>query len=277
MDWRFDVSFKWLFGRPSVSNHLVQFLNDVEEDSQPEVLSPIWVNQLQYLNVEQLYTDDSNIKKMVYDLYCETPNGSRVIIEMQKSSHPGWDIRMFHYLTKVLRENIHVQHVLIAILDFKYHWKGTKLGNQVVKHYRIGLSGELITIELGRFHKSLEELNSSLDNWLFLFKNSSQLKEVPLVFRQTIFEKILNMSRINTLPKEQLEDWQQELMDNQYIQGAIKMAAEEAAEEAAKEAAEKAYNEGLIKGRKAEKKLMIQRLRKQGFSEDQIKKLFELD
>jgi flagellar biosynthesis/type III secretory pathway protein FliH len=81
------------------------------------------------------------------------------------------------------------------------------------------------------------------------------------------------MSRINTLPKEQLEDWQQELMDNQYIQGAIKMAAEEAAEEAAKEA----YNEGLIKGRKAEKKLMIQRLRKQGFSEDQIKKLFELD
>ncbi|MEY2950225.1 MAG: hypothetical protein RLZZ248_1426 [Bacteroidota bacterium] len=77
------------------------------------------------------------------------------------------------------------------------------------------------------------------------------------------------MSRINTLPKEQLEDWQQELMDNQYIQGAIKMAAEEAAKEA--------YNEGLIKGRKAEKKLMIQRLRKQGFSEDQIKKLFELD
>ena len=140
-----------------------------------------------------------------------------------------------------------------------------------VKHFLLFASFGVSLIQL--FFIRAKNPNSSLDNWLFLFKNSSQLKEVPLVFRQTIFEKILNMSRINTLPKEQLEDWQQELMDNQYIQGAIKMAAEEAAEEAAKEA----YNEGLIKGRKAEKKLMIQRLRKQGFSEDQIRKLFELD
>ena len=165
-----------------------------------------------------------------------------------------------------------VRHVLVAILDFKYQWRGTKLGDKMVKHYRVGASGELITIELGRFHKSLEELDSPLDKWLFLFKHSAELQEIPPIFKGTIFETILNMSRVSTLPQEKVEDWQQELMDNKYIQGAIQMAAEEAAEEAFKEG----RNEGLMEGRNEERKFIIQQLLNQGFSDDQIKVLFDI-
>jgi predicted transposase/invertase (TIGR01784 family) len=77
------------------------------------------------------------------------------------------------------------------------------------------------------------------------------------------------MKKSISLHKEKLEDWQQELMDNKYIQGAIQMAAEEAAEEA--------FNEGLIEGRTEERKFLIQQLLNQGFTRQQILKLLDLD
>ena len=277
IDWRFDMSFKWLFGRPEVSSHLIQFLNDVVRETNPEVLDYITDDPTHFLNVERFFKEEETIKKIIYDLYLECNGENRAIIEMQKTSHPGWDIRMYHYLTKVLKEFRGVQHVLVAILDFKYHWKGTKLGEKVVKHYRVGNSGELITIELGRFNKSIAELESPLDKWLFLFKNSAKLIEIPATFKGTIFEKILNMSRVNTLPKEKLEDWQQELMDNKYIQGAIQMAAEEAAEEAFNEGLIEGRTKGLIEGRTKERKFLIQQLLNQGFTKQQIMELLDLD
>ena len=199
IDWRFDMSFKWLFGRPEVSGHLIQFLNDVVRETNPEVLDYISDDPTHFLNVERFFKEEETIKKIIYDLYLECKSENRAIIEMQKTSHPGWDIRMYHYLTKVLKEFQGVRHVLIAILDFKYHWKGTKLGEKVVKHYRVGNSGELITIELGRFNKSIAELESPLDKWLFLFKNSAKLIEIPATFKGTIFENPRQQHRMDTI------------------------------------------------------------------------------
>ena len=57
------------------------------------------------------------------------------------------------------------------------------------------------------------------------------------------------MSRITTLPGEKLEEWQQELMNNKYIQEAIEILAEQAAEEAVEQAVEQAAEQAFAKGR----------------------------
>jgi hypothetical protein len=90
-------------------------------------------------------------------------------------------------------------------MNFKFSglW-GTSGEGSVVRTNRVFEDGVLVTLELDRFDKSLVELEPGLDQWFFLFKNITQLKSVPEVFRGTIFERIMEMSRIKALPPNQL-------------------------------------------------------------------------
>lgn len=130
--------------------------------------------------------------------------------------------------------------MLIAVMNFKFSriW-GTSEEGSVVKVNKYFEDGAFVTVELGRFDKSLEELETGLDCWLFLFKNITKLKTVPEVFRGTIFEKIMDMSRIKALPKEEKEDWKKELDNNRYVQEGIQILAEQAAVEMAEKMAQK--------------------------------------
>jgi pyruvoyl-dependent arginine decarboxylase (PvlArgDC) len=158
----------------------------------------------------------------------------------------------------------------------------------------------------------LEELETGLDCWLFLFKNINKLKSVPEVFRGTILEKIMEMSRIKSLPKEQKEDWKIELDNNKYVQEGIQILAEQAAVEMAEKMAEKMAGEmaermaeemakkaiaeakadkaeatinaykkgeedGVQKGELKQLKLNIAKMRSKGMSDEKIKAILDLE
>jgi hypothetical protein len=204
-------------------------------------------DQLEYLNVELVTREEEDaIRKILYDVYVKLPGGKRLILEMQKAPHKGLDRRMMKYLIRGIESSKGISHVMIALMNFKFScfW-GTSKEDSVVKKYRVFEDGVLVTLELGSFDKSLEELETGLDQWLFLFKNITQLKSVPEVFRGTIFEKIMEMSRIKTLPKEQKEDWKKELDNNRYVQEGIQILAKQAAAEAVEKAVEKAVEQAV--------------------------------
>ena len=239
IDWKSDVGFKWLFAREEVSGHLIAFLRDLAKDvsdkakiNLPEESAGQEV-QLEYLNVEVVTrVEEDVLKKILFDVYVGLPDGNRVIIEMQKAPHKDLDIRMLKYLVRGFESSGGISHVLVALMNFKFsRFSGTYEKDTVVKVNEVLNKGAFVTVELGRFDKSLEELETGLDCWLFLFKNITNLKVIPDIFRGTIFEKMMEMSRIKTLPGEKLEEWQQELMNNKYIQEAIEILAEQAAEE----------------------------------------------
>ena len=115
---------------------------------------------------------------------------------------------------------------------------------------------------------------------LFLFKNITQLKLVPEVFRGTIFEIIMEMSRIKALPKEQQEDWKKELDNNRYVQEAIEINREQAFAEGLsegvaekEEAAINAYHRGKLNQLKAN----ISSMKSKGMTEEEIKAIFDLE
>ena len=134
---------------------------------------------------------------------------------------------------------------------------------------------------------------------LFLFKNITQLKLVPEVFRGTIFEIIMEMSRIKALPKEQKEDWKKELDSNRYVQEAIEINREQAfaeglsegvaeKEEAAINAYQKGKEEGVKKGIQEgiqkgiqegalnQLKANIASMKSKGMTEEEIKSILNL-
>jgi hypothetical protein len=320
IDWKSDVGFKWLFAREAVSGHLVAFLRDLGKEidgnvkiNLPEELAEQEV-QLEYLNVEVVTREEEDVlRKILFDVYVGLPDGNRVIMEMQKAPHKDLDIRMIKYLIRGIESSGGISHVLVALMNFKFsEILGTSTEGAVVKIHEVIKRGALVTLELGRFDKSLEELETGLDCWLFLFKNITKLKSVPEVFRGTIFEKIMEMSRIKTLPKEQKEDWKKELDNNKYVQEGIQILAEQAAVEMAEEMAEemakqmaiemakqmvekvkaevkaeaaeatinaykKGEEDGVQKGELKQLKLNIAKMRSKGMSEEEIKAILDLE
>ena len=280
IDWKSDVGFKWLFARDTVKEYLLEFLKDLadelsESSSFLKAQTSFKIGELDYLNVERVFKVDHALRKILFDLYVQLPNGIRVILEMQKSPHKGLYRRMLGYLLQGVDGSDEVPHVLIGLMNFKFskQW-GTFKGESEINVHRVFGEGELITIEFGRFDKAIEELETKFDCWLFLFKNITKLKVVPYIFRGTIFEKMMEMSRIKTLPGEKLEEWQQELMNNKYIQEAIEILAEQAVEEAVERAAEEAFVKGREEGIIKKEKEVIDAFRKgelKGYQEGEMK------
>lgn len=70
-----DFGFKRIFGTPFNSDLLVNFLNAV-------LAGEHVVKNVEYNNVEKFGTNEI-MRKAVFDVYCTTEDGSRIIVEMQ--------------------------------------------------------------------------------------------------------------------------------------------------------------------------------------------------
>jgi len=229
IDWKYDFGFKWIFGRESVEKNFLSLVKAIADEAESEFIKiPHEEKKLNYLSVERLYQKDENIKKIFYDIFAELPDKTRIILEMQKFMHQGFDTRMVDYLIKGVNEQNRV-HVLIAILDFNFILSKNDDKNEMIKKYRFIVKGEIITVNLERFKKNESELKSDLDKWLYLIKNIEKLKEVPEIFIGTPFQKLIEMSRITALPKPALKKWQKELLANEYLQEGITHKAQDLA------------------------------------------------
>ena len=73
-----DFGFKKLFGTEMNKDLLISFLNTLFNGSKQEIVD------IQYLNGEHL-GDGYGDRRAVFDVYCMTTDGSRLIVEMQKA------------------------------------------------------------------------------------------------------------------------------------------------------------------------------------------------
>ena len=111
---------------------------------------------------------------------------------------------------------------------------------------------------------------------IFVYWKSDVGFKLPEVFRGTIFEKIMEMSRIKTLPKEQKEDWKKELDNNRYVQEAIEINREQAFAEGVAEKEEAAIN-AYQRGKLSQLKANIASMKSKGMTEEEIKSIFDLE
>ena len=75
-----DIGFKRIFGQEISKPLLLDFLNNLLAGEEHIV-------NLSFLDKEQpaLYEDD---RSLIYDIYCETDDGKKIIVEMQNKSQP---------------------------------------------------------------------------------------------------------------------------------------------------------------------------------------------
>ena len=91
-----DFGFKFLFGREVEKELLIDFLNDL-------LVGEHVITDIQFLNSEQ-QPEVKTERGLIYDIYCVTDTGERIIVEMQNREQPYFKDRALFYLSRAITQ-----------------------------------------------------------------------------------------------------------------------------------------------------------------------------
>lgn len=257
-----DFGFKKLFGEESNKDLLIDFLNELLYEEQGKIVD------LTYLNNEQLGLSELD-RRAIFDLYCENEKGEKFIVELQKAKQNFFKDRSVYYATFPIAEqakqganwNFELKAVYtIGILDFifdedknddKYLYKVKLTDIETHKVFYDKLS--FIYLQMPKFKKSVDELNTRFDKWLYILKNLSQLDDIPPVLQEYVFNKLFNIAEISKFSQDQYQSYENSLKYYRDLKNSLDKAYDEGFDTG--------YDTGFGKGAYAEKLKMATKLK----------------
>lgn len=212
-----DFGFKRIFGTAMNKDLLICFLNSLFDGKQV-------VKDVMYLNSENVgdvYTD----RKAIFDVYCEGENGEKFIVEMQNAYQAYFKDRSLFYSTFPIREqapkskdwDFKLNHIYtVALLNFNMNddaFDKEKIRHHVqlcdtATHKVFYDKLEFIYVEIAKFNKSLDELETLYDKWLFALKNLYKLNERPKALRDKVFDRLFEEAEIAKFTKQELREYE---------------------------------------------------------------------
>ncbi|MDR3623816.1 MAG: Rpn family recombination-promoting nuclease/putative transposase [Chlamydiales bacterium] len=184
LDPKNDFAFKKIFGTEKNKDILIHFLNDTLtfKEGFP-------IQEVTFLKTIQDPEIISN-KTSIVDILCKDERGHTYIVEMQVAKEKGFEKRAQYYAskayisqTKAGGEYHNLQEVIfLAIADFimfpnKEYFKS----DHVIldkKSYENDLKDFSFTfVELPKFHKTIDDLSTMLDKWVYFFKHAEDTSE----------------------------------------------------------------------------------------------------
>jgi len=198
-----DEVFKLVFGRESTKDVMIEFLNQVIPDRK--------IADLDFLDKE-MHPVERDLKGSVYDMFCRTDDGSRIIVEVQRRKQPFYPERAIYYSTFQIQRQVEagaeyydfLPVYVVNILNFKM--EGSRESPDVKSVFRLyeenthHLLTDRVTfifLELDKFQKTLEELDGNiLEGMYFCFKNMPTLSERPDVLSHEVFKKIFDSTEL---------------------------------------------------------------------------------
>jgi len=234
-----DFGFKKLFGTKPNKMLLIDFLNQIIPDRK--------IKDLVYSSSEKQGLTELD-RKAVFDLYCVGNNGERFIVEMQKAKQNFFKDRSVYYASFPIQEqgsknqwNYKLEHVYsVGILDFIFddHKNEKELLHIVeLKNQRCEVFYEklkFVYIELPKFKKKEEELETHFDKWMYVFTHLSQLQDRPKKLQEKIFAKLFEAAEIAKFSLKEREAYEESLKYYRDIKNVVDTSREEGIKEVAK-------------------------------------------
>ena len=199
-----DFGFKKLFGSELNKDLLISFLNALFKDK-PKI------TDLTYINSENL-GDSYADRKAVFDVYCKLIDGSRIIVEMQKAEQQYFKDRSIYYSTFPIRDqapkgkwDYHLEEVyIVGILNFIFP-EGEYSDDNLIHEIKLKDVEDnhvfynkltFVYLEMPKFTKREDELETMFDKWLFALTNLSRLLERPKALQERIFTRLFEQAEI---------------------------------------------------------------------------------
>ncbi|NER93431.1 MAG: Rpn family recombination-promoting nuclease/putative transposase [Symploca sp. SIO1B1] len=250
-----DFGFKRLFGTEPNKEILIDFLNVMLPPQHA-------VQDVSYRNNENLGNTPLD-RKAIFDIYCESQSGEKFIVEIQKAKQNYFKDRSVYYATFPIQEqaikgkwDYKLSSVYtIGILDFifdDHKDEPTLLHTVQLKNQRCEVFYEklkFIYVELPKFTKTVDELESHFEKWLFLLRNLSELEAPPEGLQEVIFEQLFEVSEIANFSAEEQEAYENSLKYYRDLQNVVDTSRQEGMEQGWQEGREQGWQEGMEQGR----------------------------
>jgi len=250
-----DFGFKRLFGTEPNKELLIDFLN---------VMLPAkhMVQDVSYRNNENLGNTPLD-RKAIFDIYCESKTGEKFIVELQKAKQNYFKDRSVYYATFPIQEqalkgewDYKLSSVYtIGILDFIFEdheeepelFHIVELKNQKCKVFYDKL--KFIYVELPKFTKTVDQLESHFEKWLFLLKHLSELEAPPEALQEVVFERLFEISEIANFSAEEQEAYENSLKYYRDLHNVVATSRQEGVEEGIAQGIEQGIAQGIEQGR----------------------------
>jgi len=236
---------------------LMDFLNELI-DCQGEI------KEVKYLNSEQLGRSEDD-RRAVFDIYCKTETGETFIVEMQKAKLNFFKDRSVYYASFPIREqglrgdwDYRLKAVYtIGILNFVfnenkddkdyYHSEVKLMDTQKKTVFYDKLT--FIYLEMPKFNKTIDQLESRFEKWMYVLKNLPRLQELPSQLQEKIFEKIFRVAEIAKMNKQEIAEYEDSLKKYRDLYSALDTAEKKGMTEGIIKGKIEGMTEGIIKGK----------------------------
>lgn len=264
-----DFAFKLLFGTELNKELLISFLNALLHGEQT-------IKEVTYLNSEHLGTQERD-RRAVFDIYCENERGEKFLVEMQKGEQTFFKDRSIYYSTFPIREqaikgngwNYELKAVYtVGILNFTFDNQDDRYFHHEVKLVDMRTKDvfydklTFIYLEMPKFNRTEDELETMFDKWMFVLRNLSRLMERPLALQERVFERLFKAAEIANFNKKELVEYEDSLKNYRDWYSVMSTAEQKGIV--------KGKAEGLAEGEKKKQQEIARNLKSLGITQDVI-------
>ncbi|NEP87465.1 MAG: Rpn family recombination-promoting nuclease/putative transposase [Okeania sp. SIO2C2] len=208
-----DYAFKKIFGSQQSKEILISFLNAIIYDGEKTIKDLTIVNPFnpgQIISLKDTYLD---IKAVLFD-------GSIVVIEMQVARMTAFSKRVMYNLVKGYGNQLETGDdypllrpaIAVTITDFILFKDEVDVINPFVFKHREknweypDRELQLIFVELPKFKKTLGELKTLADKWIYFLKEAAKFDDIPDSLGEVAeIELALNIAERINMTSEELE------------------------------------------------------------------------
>jgi predicted transposase/invertase (TIGR01784 family) len=278
-----DIAFRKIFGNEQKTAPLISFLNaSLELEGDHQVVSVSIANPYQFPRI-------AGEKATILDVRATDQSGRKFVVEMQVADKTGFDKRVQYYISRDYSmqidegEDYPLLHpaYFIGILDFPfgtdadYHTRHLILNKVTNEHLLKDI--QFSFIELPKFIKEMNELESPIDKWTYFIKHSEELHVIPDFANE---DEGLKTAFIEAdkyqWSKEELKAYDNVGIKEQDERGEKELVAQKAKEEGRAEGRAEGRVEGKAEGKGEKEAETVIKLHLKGKSDEEIADLLDV-
>lgn len=271
-----DDVFKLVFGQESSKDVMIEFLNQVIADRT--------IVDLEFIDKE-MHPVERDLKGSVYDMFCRTDDGSRIIVEVQRRKQPFYPERAIYYSTFQIQRQVeagaeyydflpvYVVNIMNFTMDENADSSEVKSVYRLYEETTHSLLTDRVTfifLELEKFKKTIDELDGNvLEGMYFCFKNMPILAERPEILRHKVFEKIFEVTELLNMDKVTRSKVLGNMTTERDLRNQMRYATETAIAEG--------LAQGMAQGKAEGRAEIIRMMGAKGMTATEISKIVEID
>jgi predicted transposase/invertase (TIGR01784 family) len=245
-----DFAFKKIFGSSESKDILISFLNALVYNSE------LMIQDLEIID-PYLAPKVTGLKDTYLDVKAQLNTGEIVIIEMQVINVEAFTKRVLYNAAKTYSLQLDVGQgyrflkpvIALTITDFIQfentdYWISHFIFKEKTQNFNYSENElELVFVELPKFQKSLEELETLTDKWIYFMQSARILETVPETL-ETVpqIQRAFQIANQTNLTREELDEVEKVELFLQDQRNAISFAENEARQEKAIEIARQLLN-----------------------------------